>query len=121
MDMLRRISWVGSSKADLKKCPEAVQREIGYSLQQVQVGEKPDNAKPLKGLGAGVMEIISRHDTNTYRSVYAVKVGTLIYVLHCFQKKSKRGTKTPQQDIQLIKQRLHLARNHSKHYKGEVP
>jgi len=120
MDMLRRISWVGSSRIDLKKCPEAVQREIGYALQQVQLGGKPDNAKLLKGLGAGVMEMISRHDTNTYRSVYAVKVGELIYVLHCFQKKAKRGIKTPQQDIELIKQRLRLAKSHAKEYEGEI-
>ncbi|MCC2666551.1 MAG: hypothetical protein K0S63_467 [Gammaproteobacteria bacterium] len=79
---------------------------IGYALHQVQEGIKPQNAKPLSSIGSGVMEIVCNFDTNTYRAVYAVKLGGAIYVLHCFQKKAKNGIATPKKEIDLIKQRL---------------
>lgn len=104
--MIRNLNWLGNSLENLKKFPAKVKDEIGYSLYLVQQGEMPHNAKPLKGFSHGVMEIKSDFDTNTYRTVYVLKVGKLIYVLHCFQKKSKSGIKTAQQDINLIKQRL---------------
>lgn len=103
---MKNLKWIGDSLENLKKFPAQVKDEIGYSLYLVQQGETPRNAKPLKGLSHGVMEIKSDFDTNTYRAVYVLKVGKLIYVLHCFQKKSKSGIKTAQQDINLIKQRL---------------
>jgi phage-related protein len=104
--------FVSSSKKDLKKFPEPVQETIGRSLMIAQFGFKPDEAKPLKGFGsAGVLEIIEDHDGDTYRAVYTVRFKETIYVLHCFQKKSKTGIKTPQQDIDLINQRLKLAEN----------
>jgi phage-related protein len=65
----------------------------------------PLNEQPFKGVGSGVYEIVKRYDTDTYRAVYAVKIGEKIYVLHAFQKKSKHGIKTPQADVDLIKQR----------------
>ncbi|WP_370569810.1 type II toxin-antitoxin system RelE/ParE family toxin [Sphaerospermopsis sp. LEGE 00249] len=71
----------------------------------MQAGETPMDAKPLKGVGSGVYEIVKRYDTDAYRCVYAVKIGKNIYILHAFQKKSKQGIKTPQSDVDLIKQR----------------
>ncbi len=71
-------------------------------------------AKPFKGVGSGVYEIVKRYDTDTYRAVYAVKIGEKVYVLHAFQKKSKRGIKTPQVDIDLIKQRYKDAQERDK-------
>lgn len=71
----------------------------------MQAGETPIEAKPFKGVGSGVYEIVKRYDTDTYRAVYAVKIGDSVYVLHAFQKKSKQGIKTPQADVDLIKQR----------------
>jgi phage-related protein len=71
------------------------------------MGETDPAAKPLKGFGgASVMEIIDRHDTNTYRAVYTVQFADVIYVLHAFQKKSKRGIATPQKELDLIRRRL---------------
>lgn len=120
MDELRRLAWIGTAKEDLMEFPEAVQREIGYALHLVQADDKPDIAKPLKGLGSGILEIMSDHNTNTFRAVYAVKLGELIYVLHCFQKKSKHGIKTPKQEVDLIKQRLASAKAHAKQYELEM-
>lgn len=81
---------------------------MGYALWLAQMGEHYENAKPLKGLDSGVFEIISDFDKSTYRSVYIVNLGDAVYVLHVFQKKSKTGIKTPQEEIDLIKQRLKL-------------
>jgi phage-related protein len=111
---LRPITWLGSSLEDLKKLPKNVQREIGFSLHQVQEGKTPLNAKPLKGLGSGVLEIVSDHNKNTYRAVYAVKLGEDIYILHVFQKKSKHSIKTPRKEIDLIIQRLAIAKADAK-------
>lgn len=110
MDHLRTITWVGSSKDDLKSFPIDVQKEIGFALHRVQEGKIPLNTKPLKGIGSGVMEIVSNFDKNSFRAVYALKLGDDIYVLHAFQKKSTTGIKTPKHEIDLIKQRLLVAR-----------
>jgi phage-related protein len=104
------ILWVGSSKEDLKAFPEPVQKEFGFALWFAQIGDKHPHAKPLRGFGgAGVVEIIEDSDGNTYRAVYTVKFAEFIYVLHCFQKKSKRGAKTPGRDLDRIKSRLRMA------------
>ena len=108
--MLKELCWVGSAKRDLRNMPQAVQKEIGFSLHRAQEGKMPLNAKPLKGIGSGVIEIVSDYNKNTYRAVYVIKLEDVIYVLHTFQKKSKTGIKTPKQDIDLIKQRLALAK-----------
>jgi phage-related protein len=105
----RKAIWIGDSKKRLKEFPEEVQDEIGYALQKVQEGLTPRSAKPLKGFSPAVMEIVCDYDTNTFRAVYTVKIGDLVYILHCFQKKSKHGIKTPKQEIDLIKQRLREA------------
>jgi phage-related protein len=103
------VVWVGSSLEDLRSFPDAVKDEIGYALHRAQEGKKHHNAKPLKGF-SGVLEIISSKQTDTYRAVYAVKLGDNIYVLHTFKKKSKTGIKTPKPDIDMIKKRLQEAR-----------
>lgn len=110
---LRPVLWVGSSREDLLTMPKAVQRDVGFSLHQIQEGAHPDNAKPLKGFGSGVLEIVSEYNKNTYRAVYAVKIGSDIYVLHVFQKKSKHGIATPKQELNLIEKRLVAARKHA--------
>ena len=102
---LRPLIWMGNTRKNIREFPSEVQKAVGYALQLVQAGETPIEAKPFKGVGSGVYEIVKRYDTDTYRAVYAVKIGEKVYVLHAFQKKSKRGIKTPQVDIDLIKQR----------------
>ncbi|MHC5823615.1 MAG: type II toxin-antitoxin system RelE/ParE family toxin [Nostoc sp.] len=96
---------MGNSRKNIREFPSEVQKAVGFALQLVQAGETPLNTKPFKGVGSGVYEIIKRYDTDTYRAVYAVKIGEKINVLHAFQKKSNKGIKTPQTDVDLIKQR----------------
>ena len=108
--IIKRVDFVGSSRDDLRGFPEEVKQDIGYALFEAQRGQKPLAAKPLKGFGgAGILEIIENFTGRTYRAVYTVKFQSAIYVLHCFQKKSKHGIKTPQQDIELIRRRLKAA------------
>lgn len=102
--------FVGSALKDLCDFPESVRADVGYALDIVQRGEEPLSAKALKGFGGrGILEIIENHDGDTYRAVYTVRFAGIVYVLHCFQKKSKKGIATPQRDIDLIKARLQLA------------
>ena len=109
-EALKPLDFIGSSREDLKEFPDEVKQDIGYALFEAQKGQKSESAKPLKGFGgAGVLEIIERFGGDTYRAVYTVKFRDTVYVLHCFQKKSKSGIKTPQQDIDLIAQRLRAA------------
>lgn len=103
---LKPVHWMGDSLKVLRSFPDEVQDDIGHSLMIIQAGLMPLDAKPLKEVGSGVFEIVTRYDGDTYRTVYAIKIGTHIYVLHVFQKKSKSGIKTPQQDIDLIVKRL---------------
>ena len=85
------------------------EQKLVRALQAAQSGLKHKNAKPLRGVGSGILEITARYDTNTYRAVYTVKLGENIFVLHAFQKKSTRGIRTPKKEIDLIKQRLKMA------------
>lgn len=104
------IVWIASSKKDLQAMPEEVQRAFGYGLFQAQCGKMPDRAKPMKGFGAaGIVEIVENTADSTYRAVYSVRFGPTVYVLHCFQKKSKQGSETPKPDMDLIRQRLKMA------------
>ena len=108
--VLKPLDFIGSSREDLKEFPDEVKQDIGYALFEAQRGQKPAATKPLQGFGgAGVLEIIERHEGDAYRAVYTVKFCSVVYVLHCFQKKAKHGIKTPQQEIALIKQRLQTA------------
>jgi phage-related protein len=103
--LLRSLVWMGDSLGNIRAFPPEVRTAVGYALQLVQAGETPISAKPFKGVASGVYEIVKRYDTDTYRAIYAVKIGEKIYILHAFQKKSKQGIKTPQSDVDLIKQR----------------
>lgn len=120
-ESLKPIEWMASSLNDLKAFPREVTREIGRSLDMAQRGGMPGNAKPMKMFsGASVIEIASDYDRDTYRAVYTVQFREAIYVLHCFQKKSKRGIATPQEEIKRIQNRLKLAiAHHAKNYGKE--
>ena len=105
-EQLKPLLWLPGTKKALLGFPGPVIDAVGYALHEAQRGTKSIDAKPLKGLGSGVLEIVESHNTDTYRAVYTVKFEKAVYVLHCFQKKSKSGIATPKQDIDLIKQRL---------------
>jgi phage-related protein len=110
MPTIKPVRWIGSSREDLRDFPPEVQRNIGYALYFAQVGDKHPSAKPLQGFGgAGVLEIVEDHDRDTYRAVYSVRFAEIIYVLHTFKKKSKRGIKTPKREMALITARLKRA------------
>ncbi|MGA2593395.1 MAG: type II toxin-antitoxin system RelE/ParE family toxin [Bryobacteraceae bacterium] len=99
--------WVGSSRKDLRAFPRQVRSDIGQAIYAAQMGETDPAAKPLKGFGGTrVMEIVDRHNSNTDRAVYTAQFSGVIYVLHAFQKKSKRGIATPRTDIELVRRRL---------------
>jgi len=104
------VVWVGSSLGDLRELPEELQRGIGRALKVAQQGEKPASAKPLTGFGgASVLEIRDNYDSDTFRAVYTVRSAERLYVLHVFQKKSRRGIQTASQDMGLIRVRLRAA------------
>jgi phage-related protein len=107
---MKPLVWIGSSLEDLRAFPRHVQHEIGVALTVAQFGGKHPAAKPLRGFGgARVLEVVEDFDGDTYRAVYTVRFADVLYVLHCFQKKSTRGIKTSQRDIDLIKTRLRRA------------
>lgn len=116
---MKALEWMGDSLDTLKGFPHEVTQPIGFALYSVQCGEVPLNAKPLKGTG-GVFEIVQSFDKETYRAVYIAKLKNAVYVLHCFQKKSKSGKKTPPRDTNLIKQRLKEARQRDKEVEKEL-
>jgi phage-related protein len=95
--------------------PNDVVDVFGFALHLAQTGKKHDQAKPLKGFGgAGVLEVVEDHMGDTYRAVYTVKIADAVYVLHCFQKKSKSGIETPKHEMDLIRDRLKAAQAHVK-------
>ncbi len=102
----RSISWIKQARKEFIKFPENVQIQIKTALDVALEGEKADIAKPLKGFPSSVFEIAIQYQSNAYRSVYAVKLGRDIWVIHVFQKKSKTGIKTPQLEIDLIRSRI---------------
>jgi phage-related protein len=108
------LHWVGSAKKDLLALPDDVIDDFGYALGAVQLGATPAQAKPWKGEGPGVLELLENHRGDTFRAVYTVRFAKAVYVLHCFQKKSPSGIKTAQSDIDLIHERLKLAQLHYK-------
>ncbi|MFH0728147.1 MAG: type II toxin-antitoxin system RelE/ParE family toxin [Pseudomonadota bacterium] len=108
--IIKELEWIESALKDLQALPLPVRRVFGYALYAAQLGEKPPEAKPLKGFGsAGVLELIEDFKGDTYRAVYTVRFATKVYVLHVFQKKSKRGIATPNHDLDLIRERLKRA------------
>ncbi len=107
---LKPVNWVGSSYRDYTQFPEPVQDEMGFALFRAQEGERHPSAKVMKGFGGGsVVEIVQSNDGNAFRAVYTVRFAEEIYVLHAFQKKSKKGIATPKSHVDLIKLRLRMA------------
>ena len=106
----RPLHWVGSSKRDLLGFPEDVVSDLGFALGVVQQGGTPPAAKHWKGEGVGVLEIVEDHLGDTFRVVYTIRFEQAIYVLHCFQKKSPSGIRTASTDVDLIHERLKLAK-----------
>jgi len=111
---MKNLIWWNSAKRDLAQMPAEVQDAFGYALYLAQVGKKHEHVKPLKGFGgASVLEVVEAFDGDAYRAVYTVAIADAIYVLHCFQKKSKSGKSTPLPDIELIRARLQAALKHA--------
>jgi len=106
---VKPVIWLGDSLRELKAFPASVQDEVGYALYLAQRGGKHVSAKPVKGLGPGVLEVVSDHHGDTFRAVYTVRLANRVFVLHAFQKKSKHGIATPQAEVALIRQRLRRA------------
>ena len=103
---IRKLIWVGSSRKELAGFPESVKDVMGYALHLAQCGDKHPDSKPLKGFGGAKILVVANFDRNTFRTVYTVKFAEVVYVLHCFQKKSKSGIAMPKPDMDLIKSRL---------------
>lgn len=101
------VFWMASSRRDMRRFPKGVRQTFGQALFDAQTGGKHPDAKPLKGFkGAGVLEVVEDDDGSTYRAVYTVKFAGVVYVLHAFQKKSKRGSQTPSEEMEKVKTRL---------------
>jgi phage-related protein len=106
----RPLVWIGSTRGDVRAFPRAVRRDVGHALYAAQDGEVDPSAKPLKGFGgASVLEIVAGHRGDTWRAIYTVRYPEAVYVLHAFQKKSKRGIATNKKELDLIRQRLNEA------------
>jgi len=114
-ESIKQLYWVGSSKKDLMALPEIVRDVFGYALHLSQIGKKHPQAKPLKGFGsAGVLEIVEDYRSDAYREVYTITLSNVVYVLHCFKKKSTIGIQTPKRDMDLIIERLRAAQEHAR-------
>jgi phage-related protein len=105
----RPLYWIRSSLKDVTRFPAEVQRTLGFALSAAQYGGKHSSAKPWKGEGPGVLEVVKDYDGDTYRAIYTVRFSNAVYVLHAFQKKSPRGIETRQSDIASVKERLKMA------------
>ena len=110
---VKPLEWMGDTRRTLLTFPKRVRQIVGQALYAAQLGDKHQDAKPLKGFGgASVVEIVSDHDGNTFRAVYTVKFRDVVYTLHVFQKKSKTGITTPKRDLDIVRQRLQHAEHH---------
>lgn len=107
---LKPVVWIGSSYDDLRALSEDVQDDFGYALYLSQIGEVSPKAKAMRGVLREVTEIVADDTGGTFRLMYTVKLGDLVYVLHAFQKKSKHGIATPKPELDLIERRLRVAR-----------
>jgi phage-related protein len=115
---MKPLFWMGSSRKDLRRFPAEVQDEMGYALRDAQFGGRRLNAEVMKGFGgAGVVEVVQDFDGDTYRAAYTVRFEDAVYVLHAFQKKSRRGVATPQRDIKLNRSRLRDAEAHHRQWR----
>lgn len=108
--VIKPVAWIGSSYKDFRSFPDPVQDAMGFALYWAQMGDLHGSAKPLKGFGGtSVVEIVEDYSTDTYRAIYTVRFAGVIYVLHAFQKKSKKSRQTPDQEIDLVRRRLRIA------------
>ncbi len=106
----KQVRWMGSSRKDVQGFPRSVRFEIGQALYAAQCGQSDPSAKVLRGFGgSSVAEIVTTFDGDTWRTVYTVRFGEVVYVLHAFQKKSKSGIATPQKELELVRKRLAMA------------
>ena len=103
---IREIAWIKGARKDFAEFPRAAQDDLLDALSVVAEGGHPSIAKPLHGLGSGVLELALRHRGEAFRLVYAVQIGAEIWVVHAFQKKSKSGIATPKAEIDLIRDRI---------------
>jgi phage-related protein len=112
--------WIGSSLDDLREFPDEMRRVMGFAINDAQNGKEHPRAKALKGFGGrNVLEVVDDEDGDTYRAVYTIRFSTVVYVLHAFQKKSRKGIETPKRDIEVIKARLKLAEAHYREKYGK--
>jgi len=104
---LKPVVWVGGSRRDLRKLPRKVRQMFGYAIYRAQEGQHQPDSKTLKGFGGGsVTEVVEDFDGSTFRAVYTTRFAGVVYVLHVFQKKSKKGARTPQPELELIRKRI---------------
>ena len=116
MPDLRNLRILDAAYRDLLAAPQPVRKMTGFVLDRVQRSEHHTSIKPLKGKDfAGVYEIRIDHDSDTYRSIYALAIGETIYLLDVFQKKSKKGSATPKKDLDRIRARIKLAKEIEDH------
>ncbi len=108
-DYEKALYWVGSSKSDFLAFPDPVRRNMGYALGVAQRGGKHPRAKPWKGEGPGVFEIVEDWDGDAFRAIYTVRFAEAVYVLHAFQKKSPSGVRTAGPDVKVVTARLRRA------------
>jgi phage-related protein len=104
--LTRKISWIKAAEKDFLTFPTVVRENMETVLTMVADGQYADSIKPLRGFGTGVFQITRRFQTDTYRTVYGLKIGEDIWIVHAFKKKSKSGIKTPKEEINLIKSRI---------------
>lgn len=104
----RQIEWMGSSKRDLASLPHEPKQRLTYGIYLAELGKRHPDAKKMTGVDAE--EIVCDYDTDTFRAVYTLSLNDWVYVLHCFQKKSKKGAETPKPDMRIIERRLKDAR-----------
>jgi phage-related protein len=106
----RKLVWLVDSLDRLTDFPPTVRQKLGFALYQAQIGQKHESAKMLHGFAETVWQVRADDPSGTYRAVYVAQLGEAVYVLHAFQKKAKSGIATPQRELDLIRQRLQLAR-----------
>ena len=120
-EQAKLVRWIGSSKEDLSEFPREVRWRVGGAVWQAQLGGKAPYAKPLKGFGdAGVLEIVDDFDGDAFRAVYTVRFAKAVYVLHAFQKNSRRGIATPRGELNFVRPRLRQASEDYKEWSRSV-
>lgn len=105
----RQLIYIGSSKKDSEKLPKEVGEVFLTALKMALIGETHEDAKPFRYHGSGVFEVVKDYRGNAFREIYTVRYEEVVFVIHVFQKKSKKGKKTPQPEIDLIERRLKWA------------